>query len=137
MQNTFEQYFGKQITVKIKGFTEKSIYNVLGYDNNKDIVLETVIRLNEKELPVNGWFNGDIIKTQITTGFSNPFTVDKLWFNEELTGRKIELKLYEALGDCGIKKDKKVVGILKMVNDLICIIDVKNRVHSINIKTLT
>lgn len=67
----FEPYFGKQIKVTFEKFTGETIYNVIGFDKNNDIILETV--------------KGALIKQR------KPFSVDKLWFNREETGRIIEI----------------------------------------------
>lgn len=84
-------YFGKTITVRIGNFTRETIYNVIGFDNNNDVILVTVKQTNTTQLPNNDWFGGKVIIEEKTTGFVNPFTVDKLWFDMELTGRKIQI----------------------------------------------
>jgi hypothetical protein len=71
------QYFGKQIKASYVKYTGHSIINVIGFDKDNDILMETVLQVAPRELPKKG--------------VENPFTVDKLWFNQELTGRIIEI----------------------------------------------
>ncbi len=119
----FEPYFGKQIRVTFEKFTGETIYNVIGFDKDNDIILETVI--------------GTITKSK------KPFTVDKLWFDTELTGRKIEIinkplegYRYSGIGDCGQTKDILVEGVLSIEDDLFILKNTHNRVFSVNPKTL-
>jgi hypothetical protein len=71
------KYFGKQIKASYVKYTGHSIINVIGFDKDNDVIMETVLQVVPRELPKKPTVN--------------PFTVDKLWFNQELTGRKIEI----------------------------------------------
>lgn len=72
------KYFGKQIKVSYLKYSGHSIINVIGFDKYNDVIMETVMEVVPREVPK-------------TKGFVNSFTVDKLWFNQELTGRVIEI----------------------------------------------
>jgi hypothetical protein len=68
----------KKIKVTYNLYKGTSIINVIGFNSDNDVIMETI---EQHELYQNPKL----------TGFVNPFTVDKLWFDEELTGRKIEI----------------------------------------------
>jgi hypothetical protein len=73
-----ESYFGKKVEVTFKKFNDKSIILVVGFDNNNDVICETLEQHRKNSKPK-------------LTGFNNPFTVDKLWFNQVLTGRIVKI----------------------------------------------
>jgi hypothetical protein len=119
----FEPYFGKQIRVTFERFTGESFYNVIGFDANNDILIQTI--------------KGALTKR------NKPFSVDKLWFDTELTGRNIEIlnnpiegETYKAIGNCGTTKDIEVEGVLSIEDDLYLLTNTYKRVFSVNPKTL-
>lgn len=71
-------YFGKTISVTCKNFAGFSIIEVIGFDDLNDVILETKEQHRPNEKPK-------------LNGFVSPYTVDKLWFNEAETGRKITI----------------------------------------------
>lgn len=71
-------YFGKTIKVHFGLKESFSIINVIGFDASNDVILETLEQHYPNQKPKK-------------YGFYNPYTVDKLWFKEELTGRKITI----------------------------------------------
>jgi len=119
----FSPYFGKQIKVTLERFTGVSFYNVIGFDSNNDILLQTI--------------KGTLTKTK------KPFSVDKLWFDTELTGRNIEIlnkpiegETYRAIGDCGMTKDIEVEGVLSIEDGTYLLTNRFQRIFSVNTKTL-
>ncbi len=75
---SIEKYFGETIKVYFDSKQNYSLIKVIGFDPSNDVILETLEQHRENQKPK-------------LNGFVNPFTVDKVWFNTELTGRKITL----------------------------------------------
>jgi len=71
-------YFGKTIKVNFALKESFSIINVIGFDKDNDVICETLEQHRPNQKPKKD-------------GFYNPYTVDKLWFNETETGRKITI----------------------------------------------